>query len=307
MRRTMSRPSPTPPVPSTPARVDAASRDVSRVVTRREACRRIVAVTTTSAVTRRWTTADDDADDDILARAADDAASFYAEWSYSKPSDVVPYVERYAARGDPASVLRAYDDFGERFPTYKLGAEKAALYGDVLAAIDPTTVIEIGTFLGYSAIATAMRFTRDEARLLCVEYEERHAEVARWAVEYAGLADRVTVLTRAGSEAVGEAKAFVESIKGVGAGTDVLFLDHAKERYLPDLKLYEDAGVVRKGTTVVADNVVYPGAPGYLEYVDTAANRYETRLIDAMFEYDQVWKKDWKGTPKDALSVSVRL
>jgi catechol O-methyltransferase/protein arginine N-methyltransferase 5 len=41
--------------------------------------------------------------------------------------------------------------------------------------------------------------------------------------------------------------------------------------------------------------------------VDTAAKRYETRLIDAMFEYDQVWKKDWKGTPKDALSVSVRL
>ena len=131
--------------------------------------------------------------------------------------------------------------------------------------------------------------------------------MARWAVEYAGWADRVTVLTRAGSEAVGEAKAFVESVKGVGAGTDVLFLDHAKERYLPDLKLYEDAGVVRRGTTVIADNVVYPGAPGYLEYVDTAAKRYETRLIDAMFEYDQVWKKDWKGTPKDALSVSVRL
>ena len=297
--RPSSRPSSPPPV-RTPARVVNVSR--------RETCRRIVAVTTTSAATsvapRRWTTADDDL---ARAAAADDAASFYAEWSYSKPSDVVPYVERFAARGDPASVLRAYDDFGARFPSYKLGAEKAKLYGDELAAIDPTTVIEIGTFLGYSAIATAMRFARDEARLLCVEYEERHAEVARWAVEYAGLADRVTVLTRAGSEAVGEAKAFVESIKGVGAGTDVLFLDHAKERYLPDLKLYEDAGVVRRGTTVIADNVVYPGAPGYLEYVDTAAKRYETRLIDAMFEYDQVWKKDWKGTPKDALSVSVRL
>ena len=45
--------------------------------------------------------------------------------------------------------------------------------------------------------------------------------MARWAVEYAGLADRVTVLTQRG-RGVGEAKAFVESIK-VGAGTDVLF------------------------------------------------------------------------------------
>ena len=54
--------------------------------------------------------------------AADDDASFYAEWSYSKPSDVVPYVERFAARRS-ASVLRAYDDFGARFPSYKLGAK----------------------------------------------------------------------------------------------------------------------------------------------------------------------------------------
>ena len=105
------------------------------------------------------------------AAAADDAASFYAEWSYSKPSDVVPYVERFAARGDPASVLRAYDDFGASVSQLRkfLRRRKGEAYGDELAAIDPTTVIEIGTFLGYSAIATAMRFARDEARLLCVE------------------------------------------------------------------------------------------------------------------------------------------
>ena len=58
---------------------------------------------------------------------------------------------------------------------------------------------------------------------------------------------------------------------------------------------------------MIADNVVYPGAPGYLEYVDTAAKRYETRLIDAMFEYDQVWKKDWKGTPKDASAFGATV
>lgn len=144
--------------------------------------------------------------------------------------------------------------------------------------------------------------------MLCVEYEARHAEVARWALAYAGLDDRVRVLTAAGSEAVGDARAFVESVKGVGTteGADVLFLDHAKERYLPDLKLYEDAGVVRPGTIVVADNVVYPGAPGYLEYVDSSAGRYDTHLLEAMFEYEQVWKGEEGGPKKDALSVSVK-
>lgn len=242
---------------------------------------------------------DDDDDDDV---------DFFTEYPYAKPADVIPYVERKARRGDPASVLRAYDAFGRKYPTYKLGAEKSALYGnEVLDTIeDLRCVVEIGTFLGYSAIATAMRFRDPTARLLCVEFEERHADVARWAIDYAGLSDRIEVLTRAGSDAVDEARAFVNRVKGEGRGTDVLFLDHAKERYLPDLKLYEDAGIVRQGTIVVADNVVYPGAPGYLEYVDSASKRYDTRLLEAMFEYDQIWKQDWV-TPKDALSVSVRL
>jgi len=269
--------------------------------------RRVAVMTTMMLTTRgrrdaRARDADDDDDDD-------DAATFYARWPYREPRDVIPYLERRATRGDAASTLEAYDAFFARYPTYALGREKAALLGRELdRAENLECCVEIGTFLGYSAIATAARFKSERARMLCVEYEARHAEVARWALEHAGLGDRVRVLTAAGSEAVGEARAFVESVKGVGttAGADVLFLDHAKERYLPDLKLYEDAGVVRPGTIVVADNVVYPGAPGYLEYVDSSAGRYETRLVEAMFEYQQVWKGEEGGPKKDALSVSVK-
>lgn len=86
----------------------------------------------------------------------------------------------------------------------------------------------------------------------------------------------------------------------------MVFLDHCKECYLPDLIAMEQAGLVGKGTVVVADNVVYPGAPGFLEYVDTSRGRYVTELLDAMFEYDQVWKKDWVPQ-RDALSFSTCL
>lgn len=258
--------------------------------------------------TRDWT---------AMPRASDAAtvsssssSEFYSRWSYSKPSDIEAYVEANATRGDARSVLRAYDAFGEYFPMYKLGAEKVGKYDEVLNSCESLEcVVEIGTFLGYSAIATASRLAKrspEKGRLLCVEYEERHAEVARWALDFAGLSDRVTVLTMAGSDAVDDARAFVDAVKGKGGRTDVLFLDHAKERYLPDLQLYEKAGIVGAGTLVVADNVVYPGAPGFLEYVDTTAGRYRTRLIDAMFEYDQVWKPDWIPQ-KDALSVSLKL
>jgi predicted O-methyltransferase YrrM len=67
----------------------------------------------------------------------------------------------------------------------------------------------------------------------------------------------------------------------------------------------EELGLLRKGTVVVADNVVYPGAPGYLEYVDTANGRYTTELLPAAFEYEQKWKSDWDGPKADALSVSI--
>ena len=56
---------------------------------------------------------------------------------------------------------------------------------------------------------------------------------------------------------------------------------------------------------MVADNIIYPGAPDFLAYLD--ANGYTTELKEAPFEYDRsVWDKSW--TKKDdAVSVSVKL
>lgn len=45
-------------------------------------------------------------------------------------------------------------------------------------------------------------------------------------------------------------------------GFDFVFLDHCKECYLPDLQSLERLGLIQRGTTVMADNVIYPGAPG---------------------------------------------
>ena len=45
-----------------------------------------------------------------------------------------------------------------------------------------------------------------------------------------------------------------------------------QECYAPDLARFEREGLVAKGTVVVADNVKYPGAPGYLEKVLSSDN-----------------------------------
>lgn len=67
----------------------------------------------------------------------------------------------------------------------------------------------------------------------------------------------------------------------------------------------EDNGLVVPGTVVVADNVVYPGAPDFMQHV-REEGQYRTQLYEARYEYDQPWNPDWE--PKmDAMSVSVRL
>lgn len=160
----------------------------------------------------------------------------------------------------------------------------------------PKTAVELGSFLGYSALRTARRLA-DGGRMFCLEYNPYHVDVAKKVLEHAGLGDRVTFVLGVSTETL-------PKVAPQTGRADLVLLDHAKELYLGDLLLMEKLGIVGKGTTVAADNVVYPGAPGYLEYVQ--GGTYKTHLVSAKFEYDQKWKQGW--TPKeDALSFSLKV
>ena len=104
---------------------------------------------------------------------------------------------------------------------------------------------------------------------------------------------------------------------------DFVFLDHDKDTYIIDLKLLESRGWLTPSCTIVADNVVFPGAPGYLEYVMgpttttpsseggnvnvnvNSNDKYRTKLISTPFERIG-FETQWKEVP-DAMSVSERL
>ena len=54
--------------------------------------------------------------------------------------------------------------------------------------------------------------------------------------------------------------------------------------YLSDLKLLESSGLLKKGTCLVGDNILYPGAPDYRKYVN-ADPKYQTKEFKTELEY----------------------
>jgi len=111
-------------------------------------------------------------------------------------------------------------------------------------------VLEIGTLGGYSTICMARALPKG-GRIVTLEYEPRHAEVARANLRRAGLLRRVDLR-------IGRALDTLPVLHSSGAGPfDLIFIDADKRnspRYLEwALKL------ARPGTVIVVDNVARHG------------------------------------------------
>ncbi|CAF5069482.1 unnamed protein product, partial [Rotaria sp. Silwood1] len=78
---------------------------------------------------------------------------------------------------------------------------------------------------------------------------------------------------------------------------DFIFIDHHKEAYLSDFKLLENVGLIKHGTMIVADNIIYPGASDYVNYVRN--NLYYTSTFhESTLEYDK--------NIRDGVEVSIQ-
>ena len=72
---------------------------------------------------------------------------------------------------------------------------------------------------------------------------------------------------------------------------DLVFVDHDKSAYLPDLQRILEQGWLRKGALVVADNIKFPGAPEYRAYMaENEGKRWRTIEHEAHVEYQSVIK-----------------
>jgi catechol O-methyltransferase len=144
-----------------------------------------------------------------------------------------------------------------------IGEDKGKIVTEVIAEVKPAVMVEVGAYVGYSAILFADAARRAGGKAYyCLEHNPEFAAVVASLVNLAGLGDFVKVIVGGGSDSFTRLKR-----DGTFSHIELLFLDHLKELYGPDLRLAEELGLISKGSVVCADNVIWPGTPKYLKYV----------------------------------------
>jgi len=169
------------------------------------------------------------------------------------------YYEQLLLGSDPVleAALRASEEAG--LPAIQVSPLQGRMLQLLVQLHGATRVLEVGTLGGYSAIWLA-RGLPPEGRLVTLELEPLHAQVARANLSRAGFADRAEVL-------VGPADASLARLADEGRGPfDLVFIDADKPGYT---SYFEWAlKLSRPGTAIVADNVVRKGAVAEPDHPD---------------------------------------
>ena len=194
-------------------------------------------------------------------------------------------------RGSPSAIVAAMDEFGVKQDfLMTIGPAKREIITDILASSRPIpkVFLEFGTYVGYSAIALGS-FLRDlhpdakagEIKYITLEREPLFAAITSSLVELAGLKDIVEVVVGNADESI---RRMVK--EGKLKSVDAILLDHWEDLYVSDLQVVEELGLLRKGSLVIADNVIRPGAPDYLRYVRAGKGKggveYTSREIESI-------------------------
>ncbi|OBG99743.1 MULTISPECIES: O-methyltransferase [unclassified Mycobacterium] len=206
------------------------------------------------------------------------------------PQDVDAFLDSTVVGEDQALIaaLEASDAAG--LPKIAVSAQQGKFLSLLAGAIGARRILEIGTLGGFSTIWLA-RGAGPEGRVVTLEYERRHAEVARSNLQRAGVGDRVEVI-------VGAALDTLPTLNG--EPFDLVFIDADKENYAAYLEWA--VRLARPGSVIVVDNVIREGRILDAES-DDARVQATRQTLQAMGEHPRldtaviqtVGAKHWDG------------
>lgn len=196
----------------------------------------------------------------------------YTESHDGREAALLKYIYNHPSlpqlRNSPPAILAVIDEFAAQQDfLINIGSDKAVKLCDIIAKEQPSVFVELGGYIGYSAICFghAMRQTSkpgQNVELLSLEFDPAIADIARNLIDLAGLSDIVTVVVGSAADSLRKLHS-----EGVLNHVDLLFLDHVEDLYVSDFQVCESLGLLRSGALVVADNILRPGAPQYREFM----------------------------------------
>jgi predicted O-methyltransferase YrrM len=147
------------------------------------------------------------------------------------------------------AALQSSDDAG--LPSINVSPNAGKLLFLLARLMGARRILELGTLGGYSTIWMARALPPD-GRLITLEFETKHAEVARANIARAGLDHLIEIR-------MGRALDTLPKLAADGSGPfDLIFIDADKASY-PDYFTWA-LKLSRRGTLIIADNVVRKGA-----------------------------------------------
>ena len=200
--------------------------------------------------------------------------------AHDKFISITPELHRYSVEhssfrdGVVAQIEQAGEDMGD-LAGMQIAGDQAAFMSVLVAAIGARRALEVGTFLGYGAIAIA-RGLPDDGQLVCCELDEEYAGRARAHLAEAGLEGKVEFR-------IGPA---VESLRSMDRSEqfDFAFIDADKTEYIDYFE--ETMPRLRPNGLIMLDNTLRGGT--VLEPGDSDAARVTAELNDRLAKDERV-------------------
>jgi caffeoyl-CoA O-methyltransferase len=200
--------------------------------------------------------------------------------AFDKFITITPELHRYSVEhssfrdGVVAEVEQAGEDMGD-LAAMQIAGDQAAFMTILTAAVGAHDALEVGTFLGYGALAIA-RGLPDDGRLVCCELDEGYAERARDHLRKAGLEDKVEIR-------VGPA---LETLRAMEPTEqfDLAFIDADKTEYIDYFE--QTLARLRPNGLIMLDNTLREGT--VLDPGDSDAARVTAELNDRLSTDERV-------------------
>ncbi|UJR22144.1 hypothetical protein I4U23_025208 [Adineta vaga] len=198
---------------------------------------------------------------------------------YSSYAPFLNYVLQRSRPGDIHSVINAIDEYGwTREFLMNIGDRKGQILDQAIRSRRPRTVLELGTYLGYSSLRMISQLPRN-SMIISIDRNPETARIARAIHKHAGVENRIKIIVDSTRNIIPQ----LSRRYGIRS-FDFIFIDHDGSDYLRDFMSLEQYGLIQSGTMITADNVITPGAPDYLRYLRNN-RKYRTKTYESTIEY----------------------